>query len=227
MVFAGVYNSGRYITVNAVYSENTALSDKFSKLTGNYASRLEQFTEEERRQIYLFDFFLRTPEDRRIQRDEERGINFVGSEIPFREKLKMGRAKDIYDYQIWKTYDIYSKTGSDPRDLLFQVTNPDYQQKAVDKHVEEVSGIIAKDAGNNTSAKEAATAVICAVSQSMETGTRMKTGLVNWTNMDGTVSQHLTDFSDMFNMMLTSSEKSELATAMSSIYGTSASDIDM
>ena len=227
MVFAGVYNSGRYITVNAVYSENTALSDRFSKLTGNYASRLEQFTEEERRQIYLFDFFLRTPEDRRVQRDEEHGINFVGFETPFREKLKMGRAKDIYDYQIWKTYDAYSKSGSDPRDLLFQVTNPDYQQKAVDRYVEEVSGIIAKDAGNNTSAKEAATAVICAVSQSMETGTRMKTGLVNWTNMDGTVLQHLTDFSDMFNMMLTSSEKSELATAMSSVYGTSASDIDM
>lgn len=119
IVFSSVYNSKEYITVNAVYSENEELSKRFASLSGSYADRLNTFTEDKRNQIYLFDFFLRTPESNTVDYDSENHITLANYKTPLREKLAMGRAKDIYDYQMFKAYEEFrGETNID--DFMFQ-----------------------------------------------------------------------------------------------------------
>ena len=226
MIFPGVFNSGEYITVNGVYSENEALSKKFAGLSGSYASRLEQFTEEERRQIYLFDFFLRTPEKNNVERDDERGLNLVRFDTPIREKLNMGRAKDIYDYQMWKTYQDYSQLGPNPMDLLFQITNPDRQQKAIDEHIGHVSTLL--DGENpGRDGIEISKAVISALTQGSDKVSRLKESLINWADMNTSIFQHQNDFADVLNMVVTADEKSRLALAFADAYGVAPSRVDV
>ena len=99
-------NNRSRITVNAVYSENESLSERFSLLTGDYASRLDKFTEEERSQIYLFDFFLKSNgESTEYVKDEDYQLNLAHHNYSFAEKQnQMGRPKDAYDYQNWKAF---------------------------------------------------------------------------------------------------------------------------
>ena len=89
------------LVVNAIISENEALKERFMSLTGNFASRLEHFTAEEREQIRLVDFFFdpnnKVSEDT-IQ-DERFDLKLANYRHSFKAKLKYGRAKDIHDYQ--------------------------------------------------------------------------------------------------------------------------------
>lgn len=89
------------LVVNAIISENEALKERFMSLTGNFASRLEHFTAEEREQIKLVDFFFdpnnKVSEDT-IQ-DERFDLKLANYRHSFKAKLKYGRAKDLYDYQ--------------------------------------------------------------------------------------------------------------------------------
>lgn len=89
------------LVVNAIISENEALKERFMSLTGNFASRLEHFTEEERAQIRLVDFFF-NPNDNvseDIIQDERFNLKLANYRHSFKAKLKYGRAKDLYDYQ--------------------------------------------------------------------------------------------------------------------------------
>ena len=95
---------GLDLTVNAVYSEDTTLSERFLKMSGSYADRLSNFTEEERKQIYLFDFFLKENEIDSFLEPTYK-LSLANFDIPIREKRYMGRAKDIIDYQMWKVFD--------------------------------------------------------------------------------------------------------------------------
>lgn len=121
--FGNAFSQFDYITVNAVYSENEELSNKFLRLSGSYAHRLNQFTEEERAQIYLFDFFLK-PEGSVTDtiEDSEYGLSLAHWKHSMIEKVfNMGRAKDIFDYQSWEIFEEYKENiPSEKEFLMFQ-----------------------------------------------------------------------------------------------------------
>lgn len=109
--------------VSGVYSENEELSKRFLRLSGSYASRLEQFTEEERNQIYLFDFFLKDKEVSRVH-DPIYGLNLGEWQNSMRVKIdQMGRDKDSYDYKRWTLFDKFKHSFKPSTiDLMFQKT---------------------------------------------------------------------------------------------------------
>lgn len=112
--------NNRRITVNAIYCEDESISERFASYTGSYAERLERFTEAERQKIYLFDFFVEY-KDFKAEHDQIYGLDMVESDKPRQEKLFMGRAKDIFDYQMWKDFsDLRDREFSDSRFLMFQ-----------------------------------------------------------------------------------------------------------
>jgi hypothetical protein len=110
-----------YITINAIWSENQELKDRFKSYTGSFNSRLENFTKEELEQIYLFDFFLRpeTSDQYKKIEEEEYGLSLAHFNYAFYEKLNMmGRAKDAFDYQMWDYYEDDSILAPDFNDRL-------------------------------------------------------------------------------------------------------------
>lgn len=228
MVFANVYNNGHYITVNAVYSEDVELSRRFASLSGSYASRLEQFTDEEREQLYLFDFFIRTPEKNTVFEDEENGLTFVDYKTPLREKLRMGRSKDIYDYQRWRLFESFQETRPDPRDMLYQVTTFDRGQEAVITHkdriaseISSVDGIFDEDVDNIATAL----AVISSYGPSVIEKARL--ALDNWSRSGVSLSADAEDFSFILNSIFTDTEKREIGEALSSVYGVPADQVNI
>jgi hypothetical protein len=130
-----------YITINAIWSKNQTLKDKFKSYSGSFNSRLENFTPEELDQIYLFDFFLRPEksEDYITVEDTEYGLNLAHFNYAFYEKLNMmGRAKDAYDYQNWKYFDENNILAPDFNDRMvyFQI-----QQSKKEKPTEIKPGV--------------------------------------------------------------------------------------
>jgi hypothetical protein len=118
-----------YITINAIWSENQELKDKFKLYTGSFNSRLENFTKEELDQIYLFDFFLRPESSEQYNKieDEEFNLSLAHFNYAFYEKLNMmGRAKDAFDYQMWDYFDENNIMAPDFNDRLvyFQLNQP-------------------------------------------------------------------------------------------------------
>lgn len=108
------------IAVNAVYSEDESLSERFGNMSGSYASRLDKFTEEERDQIYLFDFFLNEDPLPYVTEEQNR-LKLDLYSNSFKEKLKMGRAKDIYDYQSYKLFEEFKGLHSPyDEEMMFQ-----------------------------------------------------------------------------------------------------------
>jgi len=120
------------IVCNAIYSEDESLSKRFMNLSGSYASRLDTFTEEERKQIYLFDFFFENDDREEGIYEPENKIKLSSWPTIFKAKLKMGRAKDIFDYQMWDVFEEFkSEIMSDDEYLMFQkpiVYNPEQQE---------------------------------------------------------------------------------------------------
>lgn len=98
------YNDQNTITINAIYCEDESISEQFINTSGSFASRLDKFTEEQRNQIYLFDFFLKS-EDVPYIEDKENNFKLALYSESFRGKLFMSRAKDIYDYQNYKLFE--------------------------------------------------------------------------------------------------------------------------
>ena len=118
------------LTVNAVYSEDTTLSERFLKMSGSYADRLSNFTEEERKQIYLFDFFLNENEIDSFLEPTYK-LSLANFDIPIREKRYMGRAKDIIDYQMWKVFDEYkNKILPQEEDIMYQLNSINIKQES-------------------------------------------------------------------------------------------------
>ena len=226
MVFGNVFNTGEYITVNGIYSEDESLSKRFTSLTGPYASRLEHFTEDERHKIYLFDFFLRTPEANNVFIDEKNGISLVDFKTPFREKLRMGRAKDIYDYQVWKKFDDVVGSKSNPQDLLFQVTNPDIAEIALAKHKRAVTEAYKNDEIDDATASELATAAIILSCKTPSDVSLTELALGSWRDA-GSFEQDVNDFHLLLNNIFTEEEKDNLYRALSDKYGKSADEVDV
>jgi hypothetical protein len=110
-----------YIIVNAIWSENQELKDRFKSLSGSFNDRLLHFTPEEQSQMYLFDFFLR-PENSdyfKLIKEDEYNLNLAHFNYAFYEKLNMmGRPKDSYDYQNWKYFDQNDVLAPDFADRL-------------------------------------------------------------------------------------------------------------
>ena len=141
-LLAAYPGGNREITVNSIYSENPELRERFKNLQGSYAKRLESFTEEEKQQMYLFDFFLESGEDDYVT-DSDRKITLQRDTNIFKAKLKMGRAKDIFDYQMYSRYEDYHNSKVSPEDYLmyqkgkvtYDMFNPQ-QKETTDKVVE-------------------------------------------------------------------------------------------
>lgn len=123
-----------YITINAIWSKNQELKDRFKSFKGSFNSRLENFTKEELEQIYLFDFFLRpelSEEYVKIE-DSEFGLSLAHFNYSFYEKLNMmGRPKDAFDYQMWDYYEDSSILPPDFNDRLvyFQIDKSKQKQQ--------------------------------------------------------------------------------------------------
>lgn len=149
-----------YITVNAIWSENQELKDKFKSLTGNFNDRLSHFTLNELDQIYLFDFFLRpeTTEEYTTIQEPQYNLNLAHFNYAFYEKLNMmGRAKDAYDYQNWQYFDKENILAPDFNDRMvyFQLQKSEENKpmlqteempmsKASSETIEKVKGILEK-----------------------------------------------------------------------------------
>ena len=124
MKLAAAYKTGDFFTINAVYSENEALSNRFIALSGGYANRLNHFTEEERKQIYLFDFFLKNHDDTQYIASPEE-FKLAKWDVSFKEKqFSMGRAKGIFDYQMWEKYEQFKDSiEADTDNIMYQTNN--------------------------------------------------------------------------------------------------------
>lgn len=110
-----------YIVVNAIWSENQELKDRFKSLSGSFNDRLTHFTPEEQSQMYLFDFFLRPEKSDyfKLIKDDQYNLNLAHFNYAFYEKLNMlGRPKDAYDYQNWKYFDENNVLAPDFSDRL-------------------------------------------------------------------------------------------------------------
>lgn len=92
------YPSTEGLIANCIICDNVDLVNKFAELTGSYSDRLSQFTQEERDQIYLVDLFFRKD---KVEATTAEEYQMTPHEITMEAKLRMGRAKDIYDYQRW------------------------------------------------------------------------------------------------------------------------------
>jgi hypothetical protein len=127
-----------YVTINAIWSENKELKDRFKSYSGSFNSRLENFTKEELEQIYLFDFFLRpetTDHFKKIE-DKEYGLSLAHFNYSFYEKLNMmGRPKDAFDYQMWDYNDENNILAPDFNDRLvyFQIDQSKKENTSTDQ----------------------------------------------------------------------------------------------
>lgn len=102
----GAFYANDKVVVNSMICEDYSLYERFCNMSGNFNSRMEHFTEEEQKKMYLVDIFF-NPDDKAFEnaiRDEENDLLLTNYTVPFREKLKFGRAKDLYDYQMFKPY---------------------------------------------------------------------------------------------------------------------------
>jgi len=128
-----------YVTINAIWSQNEELKNRFKSYTGSFNDRLSNFNKEELQQIYLFDFFLRpeTTEEYKQIKDEEFGLNLAHFNYSFYEKLNMmGRPKDAFDYQMWDYFNENNILAPDFNDRLvyYQLQN---SQKSQENEIKE------------------------------------------------------------------------------------------
>jgi len=134
-----------YITVNAIWSKDQSLKDRFKSLSGPFNDRLANFTEEELSKMYLFDFFLRpeTTEEYVTIKEPEYSLNLAHFNYAFYEKLNMmGRPKDAYDYQNWQMFDEKNILAPDFHDRLvyFQIDEAARQRARLQELEKRIKG---------------------------------------------------------------------------------------
>ena len=95
------YPASQNVVVNCIICEDQNIVDRFKQMTGSFDRRLAQFTEDERSRIRLVDMFFN--HDSTIAEDSvldgTYGLKMANYKHSFKEKMKYGRAKDIFDYQ--------------------------------------------------------------------------------------------------------------------------------
>jgi DNA replication protein DnaC len=82
--------------------------------------------------MYLFDFFLEPTDSAESFIEETTGITLSKYPRIFKAKLALGRAKDIFDYQMWDLFDEFKADNlSEEEYLMFQKPiqyNPEQQE---------------------------------------------------------------------------------------------------
>ena len=101
------FPSGRKFIINGIICDNEELRNRFINMEGNFNKRLHSLTQEERDQIWLVDMFMnpKNTDSKDIIQDTTYGLPLARYNLSFEEKLKFGRAKDLFDYQVWDTTD--------------------------------------------------------------------------------------------------------------------------
>lgn len=127
---AATYTTGINIITNIVISDNAEAKAKFLSQEGSYSDRLNQLSQKERDSIYLLDIFINPYTNKKESyNSEELGqVDILSAESIFEAKLKMGRTKDVRDYQNYnpanRTYRISN------RGIMFETTTADSQYEA-------------------------------------------------------------------------------------------------
>lgn len=97
-------NSG--IVAYGIICDNEELKNKFINMEGKISDRLAKLTQSERDQIYTIDLFFN--KNNNAEQDSythaSSGIKMTHYKVSFEEKLRFGRAKDIFDYQMFNPH---------------------------------------------------------------------------------------------------------------------------
>ena len=117
------------LITNAIICNNQELKTKFINMEGDFNSRMNKLTQEERDQIRLVDLFFELNDKITDQTflDTENDINLANYGVSFEEKMKFARAKDIFDYQKFNPFSRMRPVDTSNMSLMFQKT-PDQQQ---------------------------------------------------------------------------------------------------
>lgn len=204
------------LMVNVVYSDDPEVNSKFINARGSYAQRFAMLTQEERDKLIAIDLFFDRNDDEKSDFIRKGGLSLSGYKNSFREKLQYGRAKDIYDYQRWKTFDEYSKSSPNPTDILFQQTTVDHRKEIIDRYADDVAKSIVPEIGEDV--RRTAEIALTINAQGPSRMSRVMRASRAWDT--GAQIKDITEsFSELFNSLSSSSEKAELNSAMRRMYG--------
>ena len=115
-------------------SNNQELKNKFINMEGDFNSRMNKLTQEERDQIRLIDLFFELDDKITDQTflDTENNINLANYGVSFEEKMKFARAKDIFDQQKFNPFSRMRPIDTSNMSLMFQKTPDQYEKELQD-----------------------------------------------------------------------------------------------
>lgn len=119
------YKANRNGIVSFIICDDASIRERFINDSGSYSDRLSKFTQEERDKITLLDVFLN--EYTKKSKNLTDGTKVLDSSEIFDAKLRMGRAKDIFDYQ---HFNPASREQRANRNVMFQKNETPIQQSA-------------------------------------------------------------------------------------------------
>jgi hypothetical protein len=119
VMYAYPENSGKCIISNNAICDDPRIITKFKSLKGNFNQRLAQLEPEEREKLYLVDIFFNKDNVVDTYSDTESDITMTDFTESFSAKLKMGRAKDLYDYQRFLPYNRKYNVKQSSKGALF------------------------------------------------------------------------------------------------------------
>lgn len=119
------YKADRNGIVSFIICDDASIRERFINDSGSYSDRLSKFTQEERDKITLLDVFLN--EYTKKSKNLTDGTKVLDSSEIFDAKLRMGRAKDIFDYQ---HFNPASREQRANRNVMFQKNETPVQQSA-------------------------------------------------------------------------------------------------
>ena len=119
------YKADRNGIVSFIICDDASIRERFINDSGSYSDRLSKFTQEERDKITLLDVFLN--EYTKKSKNLTEGTKVLDSSEIFDAKLRMGRAKDIFDYQ---HFNPASREQRANRNVMFQKNETPVQQSA-------------------------------------------------------------------------------------------------
>ena len=122
------------LITNAIICNNQELKTKFINMEGDFNSRMNKLTQEERDQIRLVDLFFELDDKITDQTflDTENDINLANYGVSFEEKMKFARAKDIFDYQKFNPFSRMRPVDTSNMSLMFQKTPDQYEKELQD-----------------------------------------------------------------------------------------------
>lgn len=98
-MYAYVINNNHTLLLNMMSCEDPKLVERFMNMSGNFTDRLHKFSKEERDKMYLIDLFFNDLDYENTIEDDKYGLKLTDYTVSMDPKLKMSRAKDLYDYQ--------------------------------------------------------------------------------------------------------------------------------